>query len=201
MNNIKVIAKLNTMRVSKIGNIYGVRLSMFLIAKLGLKKGDSLFGYINNFGELKISANKDNDQAGDMIDLKISIQGTGLAITLTSTKMAKLGWFPQQELNIQSINTIESEWVIAPTTKMKKGFLKPNLAKMTESDMQFSYKLTQERVEYLANKVNGLEHQDIFEVIKGVKLLDVFHTKWSKMFDCRMRQQSEQQITEFSENK
>ena len=180
------------MRVSKIGNVYGIRLSMLLIAKLNLKKGDSFYGYVSDLGTLEISPNKHDDQSGDVIDLKIGVQGTGLSITLTSGKLAILGWFPKQELIIQTINTISGGWVVTPTFKREQGFFKPNLARMTESDLKFSYKLTQDRIEYLTNKVKEGKHQDdIFVLSRGVKLLDLFHMEWSKMYDYRLSNFSE----------
>lgn len=176
--------------VTKICRSYSVRLPKKFVDSFGINKGDLFTAKVTGFGAIEIQPKSQAIDTDTLptFDLKATVNGNGLIFILGNDNLVKIGWFPKQDVilsvDLNGCLTLTAECGTA------KPYLTPNIDAMSEDDLHFSYKLLQERIEYLAEKGDGLDTMDIFTVSSGVKLLDKLHMAWSRLFDLRLKEMS-----------
>lgn len=178
-----------TLSLTKLGNMYGLRLPSKLVTELDIKSGEAFVGEVSDFGKLKLTAKrKDSGESSDCdIELRTTVNGRGLVFVVSTPKLVKLGWYPRQRLLV----TVDDDGCIsaAPECGSSEPFLMPDVEMMSVEDLRFSYELTKSRVEFLAAKVGGVDNQDAQVLIKGIRKLDFFHAEWTKAFDLKIRKE------------
>ncbi|MGR5328580.1 hypothetical protein [Photobacterium damselae] len=115
--------------------------------------------------------------------LKISQSGSAQIIVIKKPILNCLGWLPQTELNLSFKDNLVS---VLPKSG-SYDLLEPNIHNLSTTELQESYKITQARISLLAEIAGGIDNQDYAIIRKGIRILDILHTEWSKQFDANLK--------------